>query len=151
MIVLAKGRPRGVSPAQPYGRWALQKLGAKRSQTTTAHSEQGRRFRRAPRLPAPGQPAELLAILPHDRCRRPQPDSDAAALVDISALGRNSPYDILGGQYRCHVDATLTRRFASSAIVGVKRFSTASVQISPTSGVLRTLVVSRGTESSKPA
>ena len=43
----------------------------------------------------------------------------AAAIVDV---GGNAPDDILGGQYRCHHAATLTRRFASNAIVGVKRF-----------------------------
>ena len=36
------------------------------------------------------------------------PDPDAAALVDISTLGGNSMDDILSGQYRCHVAATLT-------------------------------------------
>src|ERR1700738_3001940 len=51
-----------------------------------------------------------------------------AALVDISALGGNSTDDILGGQYRCHVAATLTGRLPSHAIVGVNRFSTASLQ-----------------------
>jgi hypothetical protein len=64
----------------------------------------------------------LLAVLPHDRCGRFKPNADATALIDISALGRNAPDDILGGQYRCHVAATLTGRFAISAIVGAKRF-----------------------------
>lgn len=49
-------------------------------------------------------------------------DADAAALVDKRALGDNSSDDILGGQYPCHVAATLTRRFASNAIVSVKLF-----------------------------
>jgi hypothetical protein len=40
----------------------------------------------------------LLPILPHDRGGRPQPDSDAAALVDKGALGGDAPDDILGGQ-----------------------------------------------------
>jgi hypothetical protein len=45
----------------------------------------------------------LLPIPPHDRGRRFKPNADAAALVDIGALGGNAPDDILGGQYRCHV------------------------------------------------
>jgi hypothetical protein len=70
----------------------------------------------------------LVAVLPHDRCSRFKPNADAAALVDISALGGNSTDDILGGQYRCHVAATLRGRLPSQAIVGVNRFSTASLQ-----------------------
>ena len=35
--------------------------------------------------------------------------ADAAALVDISALGANSTDDFLGGQYRCHVADHLDR------------------------------------------
>jgi hypothetical protein len=46
---------------------------------------------------------KLLAVLPHDRCGRFKPNADAAALIDISALGGNSTDDVLGGQYRCHV------------------------------------------------
>ena len=39
--------------------------------------------------------AGLLAYaLPHDRCGRFKPNADAAALVDISALGGNSTDDI---------------------------------------------------------
>jgi len=67
---------------------------------------------------SPRRPAELLPILPHDRRRRLQPNTDAATLVDIGALGGNAPDDILGGQYRCH-RATLTRRFATHAVMGV--------------------------------
>ena len=70
----------------------------------------------------------MLAVLPHDRCGRFKPNADAAALVDISALGGDSTDDILGGQYRCHVAATLTGRLLSHAIVGINRFSTARVQ-----------------------
>jgi hypothetical protein len=55
-----------------------------------------------------------------------RPDADAATLVDISALGGYSTDDILSGQYRCHVAATLTGRLLSHAIVGVNRFSTAN-------------------------
>jgi hypothetical protein len=73
---------------------------------------------------------ELLAILPHDRGGRPQPDSDAAALVDKGALGGNSPDDILGGQYRRHFAATSTGMFVSNAIFGVKRFSRRDAPIS---------------------
>jgi hypothetical protein len=54
-------------------------------------------------LPAPGRPAKLLAVLPHDRGCRLQPNSDAATLVDIGTLGGNAPDDILGGQYRSHL------------------------------------------------
>jgi hypothetical protein len=49
----------------------------------------------------------LLAILTHDRGRRLQPNADAATLVDIGALGGNSPDDTLGGQYRRHPVTTL--------------------------------------------
>jgi hypothetical protein len=34
-----------------------------------------------------GRPAELLAVLPHDRCRRLQPHTDTTALVDNGTLG----------------------------------------------------------------
>jgi hypothetical protein len=44
-------------------------------------------------LLAPGRSAKLLAILPHDRDRRLQPDAGAAALIDKGALGGNSPDD----------------------------------------------------------
>ena len=40
----------------------------------------------------------------------------------------NSTDDILSGQYRCHVAATLTGRLPSHGIIGVNRFSTASLQ-----------------------
>jgi hypothetical protein len=55
----------------------------------------------------------LLAVLPHDRCGRFKPNADATALVDISALGGNSTDDILSGQYRCHLAATLTGMLSS--------------------------------------
>jgi hypothetical protein len=63
----------------------------------------------------------LLSILPHDRDRRLEPDADATTLVDIGALGGKMSDDILDGQYRCHA-ATLTCRFATIAIMGVKSF-----------------------------
>jgi hypothetical protein len=44
----------------------------------------------------------LLSIPPHDRGGRFQPNADAATLVDVRTLSRNTPDDILGGQYRCH-------------------------------------------------
>src|ERR1700730_11970 len=91
------------------------------------HSKQRWRFR-GPRPPLTPRCPKLVAVLPHDRCGRFKPNADAAALVDISALGGNSTDDILGGQYRCHVAATLTGRLPSQAIVGVNRFSTASLQ-----------------------
>jgi hypothetical protein len=59
----------------------------------------------------------LLAVLPHDRCGRFKPNADATALVDISALGGNSTDDILGGQYRCHVAATLTGRLQAMQLL----------------------------------
>jgi hypothetical protein len=91
------------------------------------HSKQRWRFRR-PRPPLTPRCPKLLAVLPHDRCGRFKLNADAAALVDISALGGNSTDDVLGGQYRCHIAATLTGRLPSHAIVGVNRFSTASLQ-----------------------
>ena len=71
----------------------------------------------------------MLAVLPHNRCGRFKPNAEAAALVYISALGGNSTDDILGVQYRCRVAAILTGRLPNHAIVGVNRFSTASLQI----------------------
>ena len=70
----------------------------------------------------------MLPVPPHDRCGRFKSDADAATLVDISALGGYSTDDILSGQSRCHVAATLTGRLLSHAIVGVNRFSTARLQ-----------------------
>src|ERR1700757_4701876 len=62
-------------------------------------------------------PLKLLAVLPHDRCGRFKPNADAAALVDVSALSGNSTDDILSGQYRCHVAATLTGRLSSKQLL----------------------------------
>jgi hypothetical protein len=59
----------------------------------------------------------LLPILPHDRSGRFHPNADTATLVDIGAFGGNAPDDILGGQYRCHVAATLTRRFQANQLL----------------------------------
>jgi hypothetical protein len=53
-------------------------------------------------VPARGHRAELLAILPHDRRRRFEPDADRAVLINERALGGNSLDEILGGQYRRH-------------------------------------------------
>jgi len=64
-------------------------------------SEKRRRFCR-PRPPLTTQGPELLAILPHDRGGRLQPNADGAALVDKGAFGGDPPDDILGGQHRRH-------------------------------------------------
>jgi hypothetical protein len=101
---------------------ALQKLGANK-----IHSKQRWRFRR-PRPPLTPRCPKLPSVLPYDRCGRFKPNADAAALIDISALGGDSTDGVLGGQYRCHVAATLTGRLPSHAIIGVNRFSTASLQ-----------------------
>jgi hypothetical protein len=100
----------------------LQNLGAER-----IHSKQRWRFRR-PRPPLTPRCPKLVAVLPHDRCGRFKPNADAAVLIDISAVGGNSTDDVLGGQYRCHIAATLTGRPPSHAIVGVNRISTARLQ-----------------------
>jgi hypothetical protein len=39
----------------------------------------------------------LIAVLPHDRSRRLQPNADAAALIDKGTLGGNPPDDIFWG------------------------------------------------------
>jgi hypothetical protein len=65
---------------------------------------------------------ELLPVLPYDRRCPLQSDANAAAVIDIGALGGNSSDNILGSQYRRHFVATLARMLASNAIVGVKRF-----------------------------
>jgi hypothetical protein len=58
-----------------------------------------------------------IARLPHNRCGRFKPNANATALVDISALGGNSTDDVLGGQYRCHVAATLTGRLPAMQLL----------------------------------
>jgi hypothetical protein len=45
----------------------------------------------------------LLSVPPHDRGRRLEPDANAATLIDICTFDGNAPYNILGGQYRCHL------------------------------------------------
>jgi len=109
--------------------YALQKLSAKRTLTALSILEQRRRFSRSQPPLTPRRP-ELLSILPTDRGCRLQPNADATALVDIRTqrqfAGRHPRRSISVPSV-----ATLTRRFADSAIVGVKRFSTASLQISP--------------------
>jgi hypothetical protein len=45
----------------------------------------------------------LLSVPPHDSGRRLQPNADATTLVDICTFGGDSPDDIFGGQYRCHL------------------------------------------------
>jgi hypothetical protein len=57
----------------------------------------------------------LLSVLPHDRSRRFEPDTDATTLVDIGVLGGNVPDDILGGQYRCHRSPPWTPRGSNIA------------------------------------
>ena len=121
--VLHKSRLMAAFSEQAYSKsYALQKLGAKR-----IRSKQRWRFRRSWPPPTPWCP-KLVAVLPHDRCGRFKPNADAAALIDVSALGGYSTDDVLRGQYRCHVAATLTGRLPSHAIIGVNRFSTASLQ-----------------------
>jgi hypothetical protein len=78
--------------------------------------QQRRRLAGTGRLLAARRPTELLSILPHDRGCRPQPDCDAAALVDVGALGGNSTDDILDRQHRRHFAATSTGMFAGNAI-----------------------------------
>jgi hypothetical protein len=39
----------------------------------------------------------LFSVLPYDRRRRFESDADAAAFVDMRALGGNAADDILGG------------------------------------------------------
>ena len=51
---------------------------------------------------------ELIAVLPHDRRGRFQPNADATSVIDEGALGGNSFDNVLRGQYRRH-PATLTR------------------------------------------
>jgi hypothetical protein len=46
-------------------------------------------------LLAPGRPAELLTIPPHNRGRGLQPDADTTPIIDIGAPGGNSPDGIL--------------------------------------------------------
>jgi hypothetical protein len=60
-------------------------------------SKQGRGLRR-PRPPSRRRPAELLAILAHNRGGRPEPDADFAIAADKCALGGNAADNIFGGQ-----------------------------------------------------
>jgi hypothetical protein len=57
----------------------------------------------------------LLPVLPHDRRGRLQVDANGTALVDIGALGGNSPADILGSRYRRHPYTTSKRASPASA------------------------------------
>ena len=122
-LTVQKSRLITAFSEQAYSKgYGLQKLGAER-----VHSKQRWRFCR-PRPPLTPCCSKLVAVLPHDRCGRFKPNDDAAALIDISALGGNSTDDVLGCQYHYHVAATLTGRVPSHAIIGVNRFSTASLQ-----------------------
>jgi hypothetical protein len=44
----------------------------------------------------------LLTVLPHDRCRRFEPNADPAALVKEGTFSGNSPNNVLSRQNRCH-------------------------------------------------
>jgi hypothetical protein len=44
----------------------------------------------------------LLAVLPHERCRRFEADTDPAALVDVGTFSGNAPNNVLSRQNRCH-------------------------------------------------
>jgi hypothetical protein len=57
--------------------------------------------------------AKLLAILPHDRRSRFQPNADTAPVIDIGAFSSNPPDDFLSRQNRCHDAAILVRSLAS--------------------------------------
>jgi len=46
----------------------------------------------------------LLSVLPHDPRRRLHPNAATTALVDVAALGRNAPDDVL--PCRCNFAAT---------------------------------------------
>ena len=76
-------------------------------------------LRRPSHPPAPRRPAGLPSATPLDRGRRLWPDAECAGLGDVGALvdvraavGGDAGDDVLGGQHRCHVAATLTRRSA---------------------------------------
>jgi hypothetical protein len=66
--------PRGPSPTAGKGRDRPCRLAAPESDD----SQQCRRFRPPPRLPATGR-AKLVAVLPHNRRRGFQPDADPAS------------------------------------------------------------------------
>ena len=54
-----------------------------------------------------GLSPKLLAVSPHDRGSRFEPNANSAPVVGIGALGGNTPDDIFGGQNRrhcCHLD-----------------------------------------------
>ena len=108
--------------------YVLHKLGAKRNPSDTERSEQGRGFHR-PRLALSPPRPELLPIAPHECCRRLEADADPAALVDKahSAAMRRTTSSAVN---IAAIAATLTRRFATHAIMGVERISTASVRFS---------------------
>jgi hypothetical protein len=70
----------------------------------------------------PGRPAELLAILPHDRGRF-ETDADPSALVDIGALGGKfagrHPRGSISAAFCGHSERYISK---PNAIFGVKRF-----------------------------
>jgi len=72
----------------------LQKSNAKVPSAADADQSSGGGFGEPRVCLRRGGRRNLLAILPHDRGGRPQPDSDFAPVVDKGALGCNSPDDI---------------------------------------------------------
>jgi hypothetical protein len=100
-----------------------------RASTASSHPylEQRCCFRLSARLLAPGRPAELLSILLHDRGRRlrrmPTPPRSSIKVHSAAIRRTTSSAVNTGGILR----ATPGGMFASKAILGVKRFSTASV------------------------
>ena len=71
----------------------------------------------------------MLPVLPHDRSRRFEPDTNTATLVDIGALGGDAP-TTSSAVNNAAIAATLTRRFATDAIMGIKRLSMARCNFS---------------------
>ena len=85
----------------------MQKLGAKRTYDYRPLRGGAAVSATKPTL-TPRCSAKLLPILPHDRRSRFEPNADPASVVDIGAFGGDAPDDVLGGQYQCHLAATLT-------------------------------------------
>jgi hypothetical protein len=65
------------------------------------NSQQPRGFARLPPC-SPGPAAELFSVLPHNRRRRFDANTDPSPFVNVRTFSRNPPNHVLSRQNRCH-------------------------------------------------